>query len=414
MLNKRSTIGVEACEMTRDWKYILYISLAVGAFVVLKMLSPKQYNWTITFSGDDKNPYGGYALAALLSAHVGPVKNSYKTLYELRDSIKTSSSLLIIAESFSAGDEDAITLLDHVYKGGSAFVSAKYFAGSLSDTLKVQTRSNIDIPQPDSISLRFVATRLDTSRQFPFDFEIAERYFYRFDTTRTVAVAVNEQKQPVTIRMKWGKGTLILNSTPLMFTNIGLLAAENHLFVSTHLSYLPKSEVVRTQYYQLGRREITTPLRFILLNEPLAWAYYITIFCLLAFMLFEMKRRQRIIPVITPLANTTLEFVATIGDLYYQRGDHRNISDKKISFFLEYVRTKYSLRTRQLDSAFAAALAKKADKEESEVVALVSIINGIRSATVTTPDQLIDLNAKLESFYHYPINNQNSGRKYFP
>jgi hypothetical protein len=31
-----------------------------------------------------------------------------------------------------------------------------------------------------------------------------------------------------------------------------------------------------TEYYHLGRMESTTPLRFILTNEPLRWGYYIT------------------------------------------------------------------------------------------------------------------------------------------
>ena len=52
--------------MRKDWKYILYISMAFGLFVLLKLLSPKQHNWTITFGADDKNPYGGYALYELL------------------------------------------------------------------------------------------------------------------------------------------------------------------------------------------------------------------------------------------------------------------------------------------------------------------------------------------------------------
>ena len=57
------------------------------------------------------------------------------------------------------------------------------------------------------------------------------------------------------------------------------------------------------------------------------------------------KRKQRIIPVITPLKNTSLEFVETIGRLYYQKGTRSGIAHKKIIFFLDFIRTRYNIAT---------------------------------------------------------------------
>jgi hypothetical protein len=34
--------------MKKDWKYFLYISAAFGIFIILKLSSPKKYDWTIT------------------------------------------------------------------------------------------------------------------------------------------------------------------------------------------------------------------------------------------------------------------------------------------------------------------------------------------------------------------------------
>lgn len=395
------TIGGETSRMTRDWKYILYISMAIGVFVILKVTSPKQYNWTITYSAEDKNPFGGYALNQLLRSRWGSLNHSYKTLYELKDSIKSGSSLFIVSETFSPGEEDALALLDHVSAGGRAFISAKQIDGAFADTLKLKIYSGDFLSGKDSSSLRLVATRMDTNSKFSYQRRRIDNYFRNFDTTRTSVITVNDEERPVTIRMKWGKGDLILNSTPIMFTNMFLLASNNHKIASSQLSYLSDAELTWTEYYQLGRREISTPLRFILLNEPLAWAYYVSLFCLLAFMLFEMKRRQRIIPVIRPLGNTTLEFVNTIGDLYYQNGDHRNIAEKKIMFFLEHVRTRYSLNTNRFDAAFASALAKKSGRKEAEITSLLGVINEIKSRPVTTTDHLKELNNRLEEFYNH-------------
>ena len=58
--------------------------------------------------------------------------------------------------------------------------------------------------------------------------------------------------------------------------------------------------------------------RQILQSQALKWAFYMTLISLILFVIFRGKRTQRIIPVIDPLKNATLDFTKTIGDLYYQ------------------------------------------------------------------------------------------------
>ena len=68
-----------------DWKYILYVSLAIAVFVGIKLISPKQYNWTVTFAAEDKNPYGAYILSELLPSIFpdAEIEHSHQTLYEI-------------------------------------------------------------------------------------------------------------------------------------------------------------------------------------------------------------------------------------------------------------------------------------------------------------------------------------------
>jgi hypothetical protein len=144
--------------------------------------------------------------------------------------------------------------------------------------------------------------------------------------------------------------------------------------------------------------ESSTPLRFILSNESLRWAYYITIVSVLVFIGFEMKRKQRIIPVIPPLENTTLEFVGTIGNLYYQSAEHKNIAEKKINFLMDQIRSKYWLNTNVLDEAFINALARKSGKAEEDVRSLMKSISAIQVKERISSEELIDLNKKIEKF----------------
>jgi hypothetical protein len=193
--------------MRKDWKYILYISLAFGLFVVVKLLSPKQYDWTMTFAHDDKNPYGAYAFSNLLPELFPKqaISHSYKTLYEIKDSLDGVENIIIISSSFSADKEDSNTLLQHIEKGGSVFISAEYFWGHFSDTLGLKTydyffKSGNIFTKRDSSYLKFANAQLDTVDEFQYRRDNIHNYFSQFDTTATTVVARNDYNYPVTIR----------------------------------------------------------------------------------------------------------------------------------------------------------------------------------------------------------------------
>jgi hypothetical protein len=391
--------------MGKDWKYILYISAAFGLFVLVKLLGPKQYNWAVTYAHEDKNPYGAYALNELLGS-VFPedkINRSYKTIYEIGDSLDSQSNILIISSGFSGGKEDADVLLTHVGNGGTAFIAAQYFWDHFADTLKITTQDYLFkddgiFTKNDSSALKFANHRLDSVKEFYFRRDNIHNYFSRFDTTRTTVVVKNDRNMPIAIKVEWGKGNFILCTTPLIFTNIYLLSGDNHELAAGMLSYLPDAPLEWTEYYQMGRMEIGTPLRFVLTTEPLRWAYYILIISTLLFMIFELKRKQRIIPVITPLPNTTLEFVSTIGNLYYQQHEHKNIAEKKIQFLLDYVRTTYWLSTSNLDALFIENLAKKSGKPVADVNDLIKSVTAIQSKDKITAAELTSFNKQMEQF----------------
>lgn len=54
--------------------------------------------------------------------------------------------------------------------------------------------------------------------------------------------------------------------------------------------------------------------------------------------------------------NTTLEFVKTVGNLFYRTQNHKNIAHKKITYFLNYLRTHYRLDTSHFNEEFRGAL----------------------------------------------------------
>ncbi|MBC8111988.1 MAG: DUF4350 domain-containing protein, partial [Verrucomicrobia bacterium] len=119
----------------------------------------------------------------------------------------------------------------------------------------------------------------------------------------------------------------------------------------------------------------------------------------LIFIIFEAKRKQRIIPVVQPLANTTLEFTETVGSVYFQYKDHKNIADKKITYFLEYLRSKFFVKTTDLNASLLETLAMKSGVSQLQIDAIFKKINFIRKQEVITEADLIEINKMIEEFY---------------
>src|ERR1043165_6764628 len=106
----------------KDWKYLMYLGI-LGSLLLLVILSgEKKYDWRVTLAHEDKNPYGTYALNSLLSP-LKKIEHSYKTFYELKDSISPAAGVLILAEKFHPSKEETEAMLAYAKSGGAVFVS---------------------------------------------------------------------------------------------------------------------------------------------------------------------------------------------------------------------------------------------------------------------------------------------------
>ena len=151
-------------------------------------------------------------------------------------------------------------------------------------------------------------------------------------------LAWDSDNNPLIIRAFIGKGELFIVSTPLMFTNYGLLDGSNASYAFRLLSYMKGKPLIRVEAYGNHDEKPKTPLRYILSEPPLRWATYFTIALLISFMIFAAKRRQRIIPVVNAPPNRSLEFMQLISNLYYQKHNNGEILKMKHTYFCAEVK----------------------------------------------------------------------------
>ena len=374
--------------MKPEYRYASYLGGALLLLVLVEYLAPQPINWTFTLERSKKAPYGTYVLGAVLE-DVFPdqtIDHSPNSLYDLgSDALTATDNVLIIATDFSPDSLDAAVLLQQVAQGGAALIAASYYGGYFADTLRL------------SVDIRLLPRLVEQSDTLPRQ-TYDQTYFASYDSARTTVLARDGDGQPVLLRTRLGEGTLILSSLPYRFTNYHLLKENGAEATARTLSYLPVRDVHWTEYYQTGRREATTPLRYILSQPALRWALYLTLAGVLLFMVLEAKRKQRAIPVVQPPANTTLEFVDTVSKLFLRTRDHKNIADKQIHYLLDDLRTRYRLDTSTLDETFVDRLVHKSGKSKDEAQSLVSAIRQAQQRDELSGDELVTLRRRVEGF----------------
>lgn len=185
-------------------------------------------------------------------------------------------------------------------------------------------------------------------------------------------VEKNNSDQANFIKTKFGKGTIYVHTEPLFITNYYLLKPGNIKYVQDVFSYLDDKEIL---WFVDGNTKASNFfLRFILSNPALQYAWWIFLGGLVLFIFFNAKRKQRIVPIIEPLKNTSVDFVKSIGNLYLQEGDFHDMMAKKAQYFLNKVRMDLLIDTKELDEEFTKKLHLKTGKPVEMIDEAVGLI----------------------------------------
>ena len=387
----------------KDFKiYIIIASLLLTSYFIVEFNQPKPVVWTPTYLKNDKIPFGTYILYNRIN-DIFPgdsVKVFREPVYNvINDYQINSATYIIICEQINLNEYDINKLKGFIKKGNDVFISAQYYGDQFKKDLKLETDVNYGA---DSITdkIHFVNKHFEENKKYPLRKNQSDTYFSEIDTAHAISLAQNDSLKSIFIKYSFGKGNLYLNSNPQSFTNYSLINADGAEYVAKVLSYLKNNKVIIwDEYYTQGREGDESIMRVFFRSPPLKWAYYIALISLILFVIYEKKRRQRIIPVIEPLKNSTVDFVNVVGQVYYEQRNNLNIAEKKTLFFLEYLRSRYYLKTTNLDAEFAELLSHKTGVAFSLAQDLVGHLSLIGLQKQVTDHELIQLNQLIEQFY---------------
>lgn len=374
-------------------------------FCLLQVNLPKKFVWSPTFSHVDKQPLGCFVFDSVLTQSLpNGYHVTKKTFFQLdQEHAKEKISVLMVVDQQNLKQLDVKYLCNIARRGGKVMVvaSSSFDDGRNADTVVVdelERTFKVKIEDGLYFSLRGILSGLkahdndmydtiywnnretmyaaQSYRMFynmvggtlfvdsvpkvkrlaytlstaGYDYRQDSLYvgdFTSFDTIVDEKERIERidtfaiKKVPTAVSVPYGKGEVIFVSSPLLFTNYGMLEGNTSVYIFRLMSYLADLPVYRTEAYVKTDAMLVaeqSPFREFIKRPPLRWALYLALLGVVLFMIFTARRRQRVIPIMSKPANRSLEFIQLIGTLYYQRKDHVDLVRKKFKLFAEELR----------------------------------------------------------------------------
>lgn len=393
--------------MTRNGKIALGALLFLVLFLTyLEASEPEPVNWNPSYQETDKIALGSFVLYESWQNSNSPeITNINIPPFEFLDQ-DPSGTYFFLNDHIVFDDHELDKLLQWVEKGNSAFISAGYIGKNLLDTLnmKATTYSGVDnfISRP---TLNLTNPKFKDTNTYKFSFDIEALYFNKIDRLQHIVLGTSgfgeesKNKKVNFVKAEFGQGEFLLHTNPEALGNYFLLSDQNYEYAEGVLSYINSDkELFWDKYYKTGKTYYSSPLYILLNNRALKWAYYLCIFGIVLFIIFEGKRKQRAVPVIVPLKNRTFEYSKTISELYVEQKKYKDLALKKIEHFNDYIRNRYRIDTSKIDRKFYRELAAKSNNTEEETRKLFDRFNIIISKNEFSKDELMVLNNAIQSF----------------
>ena len=335
--------------------------------------------------------------------------------------------------------EDADELLAFVELGNVAFICANDIGYSLKNQLFWGDEYANQFDKCMNVNFLNDSLLLPASYHWLYESNNGESYedywhFWNIESLKYNDYAVvsaatmcddnSGKAHPICIRINIGEGQLFLHTEPLMFINRILMGDNQSLaYAERVFSHLPRGNVYwhelngrnsRKYLAEKGNEESAqgegggsgsygkrrdSPLQFILSANSLKWALYLLLTGLIFYILFQSKRRRKIVSVAEKRTNSTVEFADTVSQLYYQERRHDKLIRHQEVLFLDFIRSKYYLNTTNPDHQFIEGLSKKSGIDEKQLEQIFTAFRYAKKNDNINDSFLIKLHENLDNFY---------------
>jgi hypothetical protein len=369
---------------------------------------------TETYSSLDKNPFGTFVAKQIMKkgfpdTYIQDTKGPFDKMVSVFND--TSSIYFCISRNLFVEPAEVNAILKFVYDGNTAFISAANFDSTFLQKIFCKVSGEPDGMEVGAQVYRRTSASLirdihTSSDSFGYYYKPFSSCFSEINNLYSRVAGYNEGGNPNCIIFFWGKGKLFLHTDPRGFSNYFLLTGSNFRYLQEWMQVLTEhpQHIFWDDYYHKQRHPKRSGTYSNSLNEIFKYpglqaAFWLLICLLLFYILFNLKRNQRIIKLIKPNLNTSVAFTETIARLYLQEHDNKNIADKMITYFNEFIRSNYYLQLNTGDPEFISILSRKSGVPPENVRTLFEAIRQSNKSIKIDDDQLLSLNEQIQQFY---------------
>ena len=363
--------------------------------------------WKTGLNPEGKKPFDTQALVTLTPGYYGVprpelVKEPFfdRFVYDM-----PAGSLYIALGTYPQFDSlSSELLLEFVEKGNTALIGANQLPPMLLDALKLEiTEDGLYLTEQNKDSVDVKVRGQAGYFRFP------KKNLNHFKEDKNGAcLASDDNGRCFMAEAKIGAGRILLLTQPEWLSNYHLMRPKGRKFAEHILAYAGQPSALYMDGYYFKKRipppppnpNRPSPLAYILQQRGLREAFLLAALGILAYFLMAFRRKQRIIPVIPPKANTSLEFAQTIGRLYFRSGNHHNLAEKRFKAWFDYLRVHYRLHPgKDQPPVFVQQVAAKSGVGEDLVASLLASHRRLSNTTAITEEELTTLSGLLDEFY---------------
>jgi hypothetical protein len=365
--------------------FIIISAVLVGTALLYFLSGGQQknkFNWSPTLNQDKKEPYDFSILQELLSETYSWERIEKGSNAAILDTVNAEGSAYIfVGQQPFYTDKTVESLFKFAEKGGELIFISESLPDSVLLLLKEYSVSS-DLLWFNSIQSEKIISSFSKeehqSKKFPFSFksganDSSEYYWSHFpeypknSSHSYGSFILNESTDKHFtnfIGFRIGNGHFYWHCNPLLFTNLYL--SKNNLSGFEHLNAFLSHFNAKKWFWDHGSTygpkespssnintasKPKTPLEYIFAQPALTFSWLILVAMAILYALFAAKRRQQQIPIVEPNRNNSMEFVKTIGRLYFQQQNHKVIFEKIMQLFRSHLRRRYGVHLSDDDLA---------------------------------------------------------------
>jgi len=393
--------------LKKNLKYILLLGVLFLLYLLFVFYGPRKIDWSENLSPYSTQPLGLFVFHNSVEDLFAGKKMETKhfNLYDWKTETGTLKpfNLLIFDNGSILNKYNSKKILEMARAGNTVFYCSAYPSNYILDSLGFFSNSHYGNRE------NIVKTWIEGNKKQVFKYKSRRAtyiYFKKDDKTKKRKYEVKTKGKYNDglinfVEIKTGKGKICIHTHPEVFANYYLLKGNTKAYVEKIMGFLPDNDVI---WYMAKDSEQTLSFANnnifgeLLSNKYFFYAYLLFFALTVMFLLSEVMRLQRPVPVIESLKNTSLELIDSVSALYLHRRNNEKIAAKLSTRLIYCIKKKYRINAGDNTEENIRFLSGKSGVDYNTVKRMFGLLNYIASGNKVNDERLFELNKYYEIF----------------